>query len=67
MNQFFNFGIKPTNAVKSLKVNYYTSGVVTDSTVSNFSSYILSRDNYVTPAFICWAMTNLLFLHQKGN
>jgi hypothetical protein len=47
-NQFFNFGNKSTNAVKSLKVRYYDPGnVVIDSAVSNFQTYIMSRDNYV--------------------
>lgn len=47
-NQFFNFGTKSTNAVKSLKVRYYDPGnVVIDSAVSNFQTYIMSRDNYV--------------------
>ncbi len=47
-NQFYNFGLKPTNAVKSLKIRYYNPGnAVADSSVSAFSNYILSRDNYV--------------------
>ncbi len=47
-NQFYNFGAKSTNAVKSLKVRYFDPGnVVVDSSVSAFSNYILSRDNYV--------------------
>lgn len=47
-NQFFNFGLRPTNAVKNYKVRYYDPGnVLRDSTVSTFSSYIMSRDNYV--------------------
>jgi len=47
-NQFFNFGVKPTNAVKSLKIKYYDPGnVVVDSSVSTFSNYVMSRDNYV--------------------
>jgi hypothetical protein len=47
-NQFFNFGTKSTNAVKNLKIRYYDPGnVVVDSSVSAFSNYILSRDNYV--------------------
>ena len=52
VNQFFNFGTKSTNAVSNLRVNYYTSGALTDSTVSNFSSYILSRDNYVVSVYM---------------
>jgi hypothetical protein len=47
-NQFLNFGNKPTNAVKSLKVRYYDPGnVLRDSTVSTFTSYNMSLDNYV--------------------
>ena len=51
-NQFYNFGKRSANAVKFYKVNYYTGGVVTDSTVSLFNSYILSRDNYVTSVYM---------------
>lgn len=47
-NQFFNFGKKCTNAVKSIKIHYYDPGnVLTDSTVSTFKNYVMSRDNYV--------------------
>ncbi len=47
-NQFYNFGQKPSNAVKDIKVRYFDPGnVVRDSTVSSFSNYIMSRDNYV--------------------
>lgn len=47
-NQFINFGKRPTNAVKNLKVRYYDPGnVLRDSTVSSFKNYIMSRDNYV--------------------
>ena len=47
-NQFLNFGNRPTNAVKKLKVRYYDPGnVLRDSTVSTFTTYIMSRDNYV--------------------
>lgn len=52
-NQFFNFGGKPTNAVKSLKVRYYDPGnIVVDSSVSVFKSYIMSRDNYVLSTYM---------------
>lgn len=48
-NQFFNFGAKSTNAIKDLKVRYFDPGnIVVDSSVSNFKTYIMSRDNYVT-------------------
>ena len=47
-NQFFNFGLKPTNGVKDLKVRYYDPGnVLRDSTVSTFRNYFLSLDKYV--------------------
>ena len=52
-NQFFNFGKKTTNAVKNLKVRYYDPGnIVRDSTVSNFATYIMSRDNYVLSVYM---------------
>ncbi len=47
-NQFFNFGKKSLNAVKSVKIRNYSGGVLTsDSTNTVFGSYIMSRDNYV--------------------
>ena len=51
-NQFFNFGKKSTNAVKDYQVYYYTNGVVTDSTISVFKNYIMSRDNYVLNVYM---------------
>ncbi len=52
-NQFYNFGKKPTNAVKSVKLRYYDPGnILVDSAVSSFSSYIMSRDNYVLSAYM---------------
>jgi hypothetical protein len=45
--QFYNFGKRPVNAVKNLKVRYYNSGVPADSAVSTFQNYVISRDNYV--------------------
>ena len=46
--QFYNFGIRPSNAPKDITVRYYDPGnVLVDSTVSSFSNYIMSRDNYV--------------------
>ncbi len=52
-NQFFNFGKKPINAIKDLKVRYYDPGnVLRDSTVSSFSTYIMSRDNYVLSVYM---------------
>ena len=51
--QFFNFGKKPVNAIKTLKVRNYDPGnVPRDSTVSNFSTYITSRDNYVLSVYM---------------
>lgn len=52
-NQFFNFGGKTTNAVKSLKVRYYDPGnIVADSSVSIFKGYVMSRDNYVLSTYM---------------
>jgi hypothetical protein len=52
LTQFYNFGAKPVNAVKTMKVRYYANNVPVDSAVSVFSNYILSRDNYVLKATI---------------
>jgi hypothetical protein len=52
-NQFFDFGKKSVNAVKSLKVRFFDPGnILVDSAVSTFSSYIMSRDNYVTSVYM---------------
>ena len=52
-NQFYNFGNKPTNAVKTIKLRYFDPGnVPVDSAVSQFNSYILSRDNYVVSVYM---------------
>lgn len=52
-NQFYNFGAKSTNAVKSLKLRYYDPGnVLVDSSVSVFNSYVMSRDNYVLSVYM---------------
>lgn len=46
--QFFNFGRRNANAIKMMTVRTYDPGnVVRDSAVSNFSNYLMSRDNYV--------------------
>lgn len=46
--QFYNFGVRPTNGPKTIKVRNYDPGnVLRDSAVSSFSSYVMSRDNYV--------------------
>lgn len=50
--QFFNFGKKPLNAIKKLTVRNYIGGVASDSTVSNFQTYIMSRDNYVLSVYM---------------
>ncbi len=51
--QFFNFGKKSINAIRSLKVRTYDPGnVPRDSTVSNFLTYITSRDNYVLSVYM---------------
>lgn len=50
-NQFFNFGTKSINAVKSIKVQYYDPGNVPSfSTLSTFANYSLSLDRYVLSA-----------------
>lgn len=47
-NQYFNFGLKNHNAVKKMTVRSYDPGnVLRDSLVSSFSTYLMSRDNYV--------------------
>lgn len=47
-NQFYNFGVRSKNAVKSMKVNYYApGGVPAYSLNSTFKDYILSKDNYI--------------------
>lgn len=47
-SQFYNFGSRPGNAPKDITVrNYDPGGILRDSTVSKFSSYMMSRDNYV--------------------
>jgi hypothetical protein len=52
-SQFFNFGIKPLNAVKKMTVRSYSPGnVVSDSLVSTFDTYIMSRDNYVMSVYL---------------
>mgnify|MGYP001791881378 CR=1 FL=1 len=47
-SQFYNYGLKSHNAIKKMTVRNYDPGsVVRDSSVSNFSNYIMSRDTYV--------------------
>ena len=51
--QFLNFGTRSRSAIKNLKVRYYDPGpVVRDSTVSNFTGYLMSRDNYVLGVYM---------------
>ena len=51
--QFFNFGTKSINAIKTLKVRFYDPGnVARDSVVSNFFTYITSADNYVLSVYM---------------
>src|SRR5205085_2501433 len=46
--QFYNFGKRSLNGVKSMTVRYYDpGGTVSDSAVSLFSNYQMSLDNYV--------------------
>lgn len=45
--QFYNFGKRSANAVKSMKVRFYAPGnIPIDSAVSTFSDYVTSVDNY---------------------
>jgi hypothetical protein len=47
-SQFYNFGTRPSNAPQKIVVRNYDPGnVLRDSTVTSFSNYIMSRDNYV--------------------
>lgn len=47
-SQFYNFGTRPSNAPQKIVVRNYDPGnVLRDSTVTTFSNYIMSRDNYV--------------------
>jgi hypothetical protein len=46
--QFFNYGRKPANAIKDIKLYLYNgSATPTDSLISKFDNYRMSRDNYV--------------------
>jgi hypothetical protein len=50
-NQFFNFGTKSVNAVKSIAVTDFDPGnVPAGTTISTFDNYVLSLDNYVLSA-----------------
>lgn len=50
-NLSFNFGKRPVNTLKKVTTKFYGSGVLTDSLVTNYSNYKLSRDNYVLELF----------------
>jgi len=50
-NLSFNFGKRPVNTLKKVTTKLYSSGVLTDSLVTNYSNYKLSRDNYVLELF----------------
>lgn len=50
-NLSFNFGKRPVNTIKKVTTKLYSSGVITDSLVTNYSNYKLSRDNYVLELF----------------
>lgn len=52
VTQFYNFGRRPTNAIKDLKVRYYNGGLPVDSSVSRFENYVTSRDNYVVSVYM---------------
>lgn len=46
--QFYNFGRRCVNAVKTMKVRFYSPGnIVSDSAVTSFSNYQTSADSYV--------------------
>ncbi len=46
-SQFYNFGKRSVNAVKSMKVRFYAPGnIPIDSAVSSFRDYVTSVDNY---------------------
>jgi hypothetical protein len=46
-----NFGKKPTNTIKKLTTKLYSNGMLTDSLVTNYKNYKLSRDGYVLELF----------------
>lgn len=50
-NLSFNFGKRPVNTLKKVTTKLYSSGVITDSLVTNYLNYKLSRDNYVLELF----------------
>lgn len=50
-NLSFNFGKRPVNTLKKVTTRIYNAGVITDSLVTNYKNYKLSRDNYVLELF----------------
>jgi hypothetical protein len=46
-----NFGKKSTNTIKKLTTKLYSNGLLTDSLVTNYKNYKLSRDGYVLELF----------------
>jgi hypothetical protein len=47
----FDFGKRPANTLKKVTTKFYNGGIVTDSLVTNYKNYKLSRDNYVLELF----------------
>ena len=45
--QFFNFGKRPKNAVKTISLQYYDTGVPVGSLTTSFLDYNISPDGYV--------------------
>lgn len=50
-NLSFNFGKRPANTIKKVTTKLYNGGVLTDSLITNYGNYKLSRDNYVLELF----------------
>jgi len=50
-NLSFNFGKRPVNTLKKVSTRLYNGGVITDSLITNYKNYKLSRDNYVLELF----------------
>ncbi|MFT3845572.1 MAG: hypothetical protein QM725_10995 [Lacibacter sp.] len=50
-NLSFNYGNRPANTLKKLTTKIYDAGTLTDSLVTNYKNYKLSRDNYVLELF----------------
>ncbi len=46
-----NFGKKSTHTIKKLTTKLYDNGLLTDSLVTNYKNYKLSRDGYVLEVF----------------